>query len=169
MDCTLAVLRAQQKDEENREHEELKRRTLAAFDERLIEEKEIDGISWRESNCCSLASFSPLHPDALGSAGLAYTVTAGRGRGNQKARRQQTQQTQQRILNTSNRPQNPTSLPAGGSAARSASLYRFFQSRSCLTRPPSLKHSWRIYRSWPGCLTRNEVSLLSSTGCSPLF
>lgn len=45
MECSLAVLRAQQKDEENREHEELKRRTLAAFDERIEEEKEIDGTT----------------------------------------------------------------------------------------------------------------------------
>jgi hypothetical protein len=45
MDCSLAVLRAQQKAEENREHEELKRRTLAAYDERAEEEKEIDGTS----------------------------------------------------------------------------------------------------------------------------
>jgi thymidylate kinase len=45
MDCSLAVLRAQQKAEENREHEELKRRTLAAYDERAEEEKEIDGTN----------------------------------------------------------------------------------------------------------------------------
>lgn len=54
----------------------------------------------------------------MGGTGLTYTVTAGRGRGNQKARRQQVQQTQQRILSNANRPQTPSVLPAGGSAAR---------------------------------------------------
>ncbi|ELR24703.1 MIF4G domain containing protein [Acanthamoeba castellanii str. Neff] len=97
MDCSLAVLRAQQKAEENREHEELKRRTLAAYDERAEEEKEID--------------------EMIGSTGLAFSAAAGRGRGNQKARRQQTQSTTQRLLANAAKSTAPTSFPAGGSAA----------------------------------------------------
>jgi len=96
MECSLAVLRAEQKAAENREHEELKRRTLAAIDG--AEEKEID--------------------DMLGATGVAYTMTAGRGRGNQKQRRQQVQLTQQRISNASARQPTPTFFSAGGSAAR---------------------------------------------------
>jgi ABC-type amino acid transport system permease subunit len=56
-------------------------------------------------------------PEMIGSTGLAFSAAAGRGRGNQKARRQQTQSTTQRLLANAAKSTAPTSFPAGGSAA----------------------------------------------------
>jgi hypothetical protein len=68
--------------------------------------------------CCgNISSPPPPNAEIIGSTGMAFSAAAGRGRGNQKARRQQTQSTTQRLLANATKPAAPVSFPAGGSAA----------------------------------------------------